>query len=230
MEKHSRLKFLLFILLIAAALYLVKFSPYSGKFTIDSIRGFVDVFGFAGWIVFIAIYGIAAALMVPVTLMTFIGAVLFGPTEGLFLNIAGFSLGASLAFFVARRLGRDFVKSIFGKHKKLQKMVERHGFSGLFFLRIFPLEPFGIVNYVCGLSSIKFADYFLATLLGFVPETFIMTYFFAKISEHALSGSLLSELMTPEFLLPAGLMLLFILATLGFRYRKKLSAALPRPR
>ena len=230
MEKHSRLKFLVFILLIAAALYLVKFSPYSGKFTIDSIRGFVDMFGIAGWLVFIAVYAVAAALLVPVTLMTFIGAVLFGAKEGIFLNIAGFSLGAALAFFISRKLGRDFVKSIFEKHKKLQKIVERNGFSGLFLLRIFPLEPFGIVNYVCGLSNIKFADYFLATLLGFAPETFVMTYFFAKISEHALSGSILSELLTPEFLVPAGLMLLFILATLGFRYRKKLSLGLPRRR
>jgi uncharacterized membrane protein YdjX (TVP38/TMEM64 family) len=230
MGKHSRLKFLVFILLIAAALYLVKFSPYAGKFNIDSIRGFVDMFGFAGWIVFIAVYAVAAALLVPVTIMTFIGAVLFGPTEGLFLNIAGFSLGASLAFFIARRLGRDFFEGIFGKKKKLQKTIERHGFSGLFFLRIFPFEPFGIVNYVCGLSGIKFADYFLATLLGFAPETFVMTYFFAKISEHALSVSVLSELLTPEFLLPAGLMLMFILATLGFRHWKKLSAGLPRPR
>lgn len=228
MEKHSRLKFLFFILLIVAALYVVKFSPLAGKFSIASVRAFVDVFGFAGWIVFIVIYAIAVSLMVPATLMTFIGAVLFGAAEGVFVNIAGFSLGASLAFFVARNLGRDFVKDLLGKYRKLQKMVEQHGFSGLFLLRMFPLQPFGIVNYACGLSSLKFADYFFATLLGFAPETFVMSYFFAKISEHALSGSILSELISPEFLVPAALMLLFILATLAFRRRKKLSSGLPR--
>ncbi len=226
MEKHSRLKFLVLVVLIIAALYLVKFSPYAGKFNIDSIRAFVDAFGMAGWIVFIIIYGMAVTMMVPATLMTFIGAVLFGATESIFLNIAGFCAGSTLSFFIARSLGRDFVSNIFGRHKKLQKMIEKHGFSGLLLLRVFPLEPYGVVNYVCGLSAIKFPDFILATLLGFAPETFVLSYFFGKISEHALSGGIFSELLTPEFLVPALLLLILILATLGFRYRKKLSAGL----
>mgnify|MGYP003731574585 CR=1 FL=1 len=210
--------------------FILSGSPYSAKISIDSMRAFIDVFGVASWPVFIIAYAVAVTLMVQATLMTFIGAVLFGATESIFLNIAGFCAGFTLSFLIARSLGRDFVSNIIGRHKKLQKMVEKHGFSGLFLLRIFPLQPYGVVNYVCGLSAIKFPDFFLATLLGFVPETFVLSYFFAKISEHALSGRISAELLTPEFLVPAGLLLLLILATLGFRYRKKLSAALPRPR
>jgi len=87
-------------------------------------------------------------------------------------------LGASLAFGVARYLGKDFTDKILkGRFKKIyeyDKKLEDKGFITILFLRLVPLFPFNGLNFALGLTKVRFKDFLLATLIGIIPGSFVL--------------------------------------------------------
>lgn len=224
MQRKAYLKFGTLIVLLAAALWLVRFSPYASHFTITALRGTVAQFGWLSGLAFVLIAALGMAALIPATIFTFIGAVLFGTVLGFALNVASCALGASLAFFVSKKLGGDFVEHLLGEKKqKIHNLLERHSFSGLLVLRMIPGQPFVVINYACGLCRMNFKDFFTATLLGMIPSLFVFTYLASTLGERVLNGKLTSaELLTPHVLVPVLLFLALIAATLAYKYRKAL--------
>ena len=183
------LKFTLFVFLIAAVTLVIHYSSPAGLSS-DSIRDLVSSFGNLSIIVFIIITGIASALSVPLTIFTFVGAVLFGVVEGTVVNLLGSLLGATLGFFLAKSLGRNFVQSLTGeKLAHIQSEIKKKGFTIVFLWRLAPIFPFSLVNYSAGLSQITFKDYFLSTLAGHLPNNFIITYLCATLGTRLLEGN-----------------------------------------
>ena len=201
--KHA-LKFALLIAILAAAIYFLRFSPYAEKISAEALREFVYGFGVYGFLVFILIYAVGAALSIPGTLLTFVGAILYGTWMGSVVNLIGATLGASIAFFAAKYLGRDFCQRLMkGRLNEFQKKVEKNGFNVILLLRLIPLFPYIGINYASGLVKIKFRDYFLATLIGMIPGVFIYTYLFATLGEKILTqGFQFTDLLTFEVALP----------------------------
>ena len=89
------------------------------------------------------------------------------------------NLGATLAFFAARYLGRDFVKGFLksGKLAQLDEQIGKSGFKTIFRLRLIPIVPFNGLNFGAGFSAVRYRDYLLASVIGMLPGTFIYTYF-----------------------------------------------------
>ena len=116
--------------------------------------------------------------------------------------MVGATIGATLAFFVARYLGRDFVARVLkGKFQTLSTIDDQagaHGFQVIFFFRLIPLVPFNVLNYVAGLSKVGAWDYVLGTFLGIIPGTFAYVYL----------GSSLTDIYYWEFALAIGLLIL----------------------
>ena len=102
---------------------------------------------------------------------------LYGFAGGLVLNLIG-GVGASqLAFIIARLAGKPLVSRLVSANalNRWQKVAERQGF--FFFLTCFwlPIVPHNVTNYIAGLSSISFWQFFLANLLGRLPGLIIIT-------------------------------------------------------
>jgi uncharacterized membrane protein YdjX (TVP38/TMEM64 family) len=98
-------------------------------------------------------------------------------------------LGASLAFFIGRKLGREFAASLIGdKLKKYDDAIERNGFATVLYLRLvyFPFTP---MNFGMGLTRVHFRDYFAGTGLGIIVGTFIFTFFIGTLKEVWASGN-----------------------------------------
>jgi uncharacterized membrane protein YdjX (TVP38/TMEM64 family) len=92
-------------------------------------------------------------------------------------------IGASLAFFIGRYLGRDFAASLIGDRlKKYDDAIERNGFATVLYLRLvyFPFTP---MNFGMGLTKVRFWDYFSGTALGIIVGTFIFTFFVGTVKE-----------------------------------------------
>ncbi|MGB5159246.1 TVP38/TMEM64 family protein [Desulfobacterium sp. N47] len=97
-------------------------------------------------------------------------------------------IGASLAFFIGRYLGRDFAGSLIGDRlKRYDDAIERNGFTTVLYLRLiyFPFTP---MNFGMGLSEVRFWDYFSATALGIIVGTFIFTFFVGTVKDVWASG------------------------------------------
>lgn len=127
---------------------------------------------------FVLTYGVIATLGLPASLLTLAGGAIFGLTLGSLLSWTGAMLGAAGAYLLARALGHDALRGVMGKMGvKLEALGERHGFSGIFRLRLLPVVPFSVLSLAAGLARVPFRDFMAGTALGIIPGTIIYTYF-----------------------------------------------------
>jgi len=174
---------------IIAAIYLIRFTPVKGYLTAEALGDFLDAAGIWAPLVYMAVYAVGVCLLLPGTLLTGLGAALFGPYWGFLYVWIGAMLGASAAFFIGRTLGRDFAASLIGnKLKKYDDAIERNGFAAVLYLRLvyFPFTP---MNFGMGLTKVRFWDYFAGTGLGIIVGTFIFTFFIGTLKEIWASGN-----------------------------------------
>ncbi|MBI4115187.1 MAG: TVP38/TMEM64 family protein [Candidatus Omnitrophica bacterium] len=202
-----------FIILVAVILVVglvVRYTPLSQYFTKEQIVSFLESLRGQWWgpFIFIAIYSVGCVVALPGSLLTLAGGAVFGTAWGTLYNVIASNLGASLAFFAARYLGRDFVKSFLkgGKLAELDEQIGRSGFKTIFRLRLIPIVPFNGLNFGAGFSAVRYRDYLLASVIGMLPGTFIYTYFADALLEGVQGASRAAFLN----LILAGVLLIFI--------------------
>lgn len=182
------LKVVVLLLFIVCAILLVRFTPVKSYLTADALGRILDAAGLWAPLVFICIYTIGICLFVPGTLLTGLGAAIFGPYWGFVYVWFGAMLGASAAFIIGRTLGREFAASLIGDRlKKYDDAIERNGFATVLYLRLvyFPFTP---MNFGMGLTRVRFWDYFAGTGLGIIVGTFIFTFFIGTLKQVWASG------------------------------------------
>ncbi|MEW6666312.1 MAG: TVP38/TMEM64 family protein [Thermodesulfobacteriota bacterium] len=173
---------------IILAIYAVRYSPLAPYFTAEVLGARIEQAGLWGPVVFIAFYAVGICLFLPGTLLTGIGAAIFGPYWGFLYVWVGAMLGASGAFWIGRTLGREFASSMIGgRLQKYDRAIERNGFATVLYLRLiyFPFTP---MNFGMGLTAVRFRDYFWGTGLGILAGTFIFTFFIGTVKEVWISG------------------------------------------
>ncbi len=181
-------KMALLVMFITAAIYLVRFSPAKQYLTPQQLGFFLESIGFWAPLMFVVIYVVGVCLFLPGTLLTAMGAAIFGPYWGFLYVWTGAMIGAALAFLIGRYLGRDFAASLIGdKLKRFDDAIERNGFATVLYLRLmyFPFTP---MNFGMGLTKVRFVDYLLGTALGILVGTFIFTFFVGTIKDVWASG------------------------------------------
>ena len=183
------IKAIIFLAFIIAAIAIVKFTPVTEYLTAEHLGRFLETAGVWAPIVFIAIYAIGVCLFLPGTLLTGLGAAIFGAYWGFLYVWIGAMLGASGAFVIGRTLGREFAASLIGDRlKKYDDAIARNGFATVLYLRLvyFPFTP---MNFGMGLTRVRFWDYFWGTGLGILVGTFIFTFFIGTLKEVWASGN-----------------------------------------
>jgi uncharacterized membrane protein YdjX (TVP38/TMEM64 family) len=187
-RRKAVFKAVLFLLFIVGAIALVRVSPLRNYLTAGALQTFLDTAGFWAPVVFMLVYAAGVCLFIPGTLLTGLGAAIFGAYWGFVYVWIGAMLGASLSFCIGRTLGRDFAASLIGdKLKKYDQAIQRNGFATVLYLRLvyFPFTP---LNFGMGLTSVRFGDYFWGTGLGILVGTFIFTFFIGTLKEVWASG------------------------------------------
>ncbi|HEY0783596.1 MAG TPA: TVP38/TMEM64 family protein, partial [Thermoanaerobaculia bacterium] len=138
------------------------------------------VAGLGAWapLGFVALYALATVAFVPGSLLTLAGGALFGVVRGAAYSLIGATLGASLAFLVARYLARGAVERRLAKSPRfaaLDRAVGEGGFRIVALLRLSPLFPFTLLNYALGLTRVRFLPY-LAASLAMLPGAVLYAY------------------------------------------------------
>lgn len=102
----------------------------------------------------------------------------FGTFWGTVYSVLGAGAGAVISFFIARALGREAITRLLKNDIGFCDLCsERHLFYIILFARLLPLFSFDIISYGAGLTRISPRYFALATLLGMIPPTFLITYF-----------------------------------------------------
>ena len=182
-------KAIVFVAFIAAAIVLVRLTPVKDYLTAEALGRFLATAGLWAPLVFIVIYALGVCLFVPGSILTGLGAVIFGAYWGFVYVWVGAMIGASAAFHIGRTLGRDFAASLVGDRlRKYDDAIERNGFATVLYLRLiyFPFTP---LNFGMGLTKVHFWDYFFGTGLGILVGTFIFTFFFGTLKDVWASGN-----------------------------------------
>jgi len=182
-------KAIVFVVFIIGAIFLIRFTPVKNYLTADALGSFLEAAGLWAPVVYMMIYAVGVCLFLPGTLLTGLGAAIFGAYWGFLYVWIGAMMGASAAFFIGRTLGRDFAASLIGnKLKKYDDAIERNGFATVLYLRLvyFPFTP---MNFGMGLTKVRFWDYVAGTGLGIIVGTFIFTFFIGTLKDVWASGN-----------------------------------------
>jgi uncharacterized membrane protein YdjX (TVP38/TMEM64 family) len=188
-RSKALVKAVILVAFIVLAISLIRFTPIKNYLTAKALGHFLETAGYWAPVLFMLIYAIGVCLFLPGTLLTGLGAAIFGAYWGFLYVWIGAMLGASAAFFIGRTLGREFAASLIGNRlKKYDDAIERNGFATVLYLRLvyFPFTP---MNFGMGLTKVHFRDYFFGTGLGIIVGTFIFTFFIGTLKEVWSSGN-----------------------------------------
>jgi len=177
-EKKGAIARLIVLTAIVIALFLAaKFLPVQQW--LRSFNDWVGQMGLAGIFIFIAVYAAATVLLAPGAILTIGAGFAFGLWKGFLAVSAGATLGAALAFLVARFVARDKIEAMARRNTKFQRIdnaIGQQGVKLVFLLRLSPVIPFNLSNYFYGLTAVKFWPYVLASWIGMMPGTFLYVY------------------------------------------------------
>jgi len=206
------LKFLGLLVLVASSVVAFQFSDLGHYLRPKEIRAVIQSAGPIGPVLYVLIYSIAPTFFFPSWVLTVSGGMVFGPLWGMMLTLIGATMGATVAFTVARTLGRGTIARVLkGQFKELDDEAGANGFKVIFLLRLIPLVPFDVLDYMAGLSKIKIRDFILGTFLGIIPGTFAYVYL----------GTSLVTFGTWQFASAVGLLVLLALIPILYRWKKK---------
>jgi uncharacterized membrane protein YdjX (TVP38/TMEM64 family) len=181
----------------------------------DQLLAYTDAHFVAAVAIFSGLYVLQTTFSLPGgALLSLTGGFLFGSFLGTMIVLVPATLGATLAFLVARYLLRDWVERKFGDRlEAFQRGFAKNAFSYLLTLRLIPLFPFFLVNLVSGLTRIRLGTYVAATALGIIPGTFV----FANAGRQLGSINSLNDVASPSVLGAFGLLALFALVPVLYR-------------
>ncbi len=158
-------------------------------------------------LIYFTIYIVVTALSLPgAAIMTLVGGAIFGLLWGTVIVSFASSIGATLAFLVARFLLRDTVQQRFGRNlATLNRGVEREGGFYLFTLRLVPVFPFFMINLAMALTPLKTLTFYWISQLGMLPGTLV----YVNAGTQLARIDSLSGILSPTLLLSFALLGLF---------------------
>ncbi|MFP4607588.1 MAG: VTT domain-containing protein [Thiohalospira sp.] len=192
----------LLLLAVAVALF------YRDRIDPADVEAWIQGTGGLAPLLFLALYTLGAVLFLPGSVLTLAGGALFGPVLGTAVNLAGATIGGTLAFLIARYLASDWVaERAGGRLKQLKEGVEAEGWRFVAFTRLVPIFPYNLLNYALGLTRIPVLPYVVATLVCMAPGAAAYTYL-GYVGREAATGA--------EGLIQKGLLGLALLAVAAF--------------
>jgi uncharacterized membrane protein YdjX (TVP38/TMEM64 family) len=161
----------------------------TGGISPGRVRDAIDPLGPAAVPGFVLVSALLTCALFPGPLLAAASGLLFGTTLGTPVAIASATLGAVLAFSIARFVAHDAVEALAGRRLRgVQAWIERRGFWAVLYARITPGVPYSLLNYVAGVTRVRLLAFAAATAIGVAPRAFAYT---------ALGGSL-DDLGSPE--------------------------------
>lgn len=169
-----------------------------------SLLGFVHRYYFLSVVAFVAAY-VSTAFIVPGALvLTVAGGFLYGIPLGPLYVLTGATLGAVLAFLAARYLFGHWIQQRYEKPlQTFNREIAAYGPNYLFTMRILPVFPFFLVNYLAGVTRIPLRTYVLTSVLAELPGAFVFAYAGRQLRDIHSAADLLSPPLYLAFALLA---------------------------
>jgi len=153
---------------------------------LSRLKQWIESYGVLAPVIFIVGYILAAVLFVPGLPMTVLGGVVFGPVWGTAYVWIAATVGAALAFLVARYAVRSTVERWVQASPRIATIdgrVAEHGWRIVMLTRLVPVFPFNLQNYAYGITRIGFWPYVITSAICMLPGTAAFTFTGGALSE-----------------------------------------------
>lgn len=173
-----------------------------------------DLTQFGPWVLLVAIlaYALATCAFLPGAVLAGASGLLFGTGIGTAVAIGSATLGASIAFLVARAsAGRAYRILASRRVETWTRRVERRGFVAVLYARVVPAMPFALVSYACGITRIRLRHFAGATAIGCSPRAFAYA---------ALGGSI-GNYSSPQAIVAIGVLVAVTIAGIVVVWRSR---------
>ncbi|XP_076888381.1 uncharacterized protein LOC143538793 [Bidens hawaiensis] len=167
------------LLLLIAAIAVACFTLPVEKTLKDFLLWVEDDLGPWGPLALAVAYIPLTILAVPASVLTLGGGYLFGLPMGFLADSIGAVIGATAAFLLGRTIGKTYVISKLGDYPKFRAVaiaIQKSGFKIVLLLRLVPLLPFNMLNYLLSVTPISVWEYMMASWLGMMPITLALVY------------------------------------------------------
>jgi uncharacterized membrane protein YdjX (TVP38/TMEM64 family) len=193
-----------FLLTIAFPVLMISLLPVDRLVVkLDSLLNRLGPFAM---VVFALLYVVDALVLGPAWLFALVAGLAFGLVKGGLLVWASATVAAAAAFLIARYFARhrteEFVKKD-EKYEAVDRAIKRHGWKVVLLLRVSPVLPYTISNYVYGLTAVDFVHYMIATAVGILPMVAVYVSIGAAGREAALAAAGGGERSTVELVVLA---------------------------
>ena len=173
---NTRYKMVIALLLLALIIWLWWIMPVA--LWIDGFRLWILQLGLVGLLAFVLLYVVITVVLGPASALTLTAGLAYG-AWGFPLVVLSATLAAAVAFLLGRYAAQDRVNRWINKDPRLQSLnqaVSDEGWRVVGLLRLSPLIPYGIQNYLFSVTQIGFLPFVLATLIGIMPATALYVY------------------------------------------------------
>ena len=151
---------------------------YFSKDNIAKLNDKIESLGFWGPVVYVGVYIFAVIFFLPGSVITLVAGV-FGPVLGTILVSIASTVGATLAFLIARYALRPMVETWAAKNpvfKKIDDGVQENGWRMVMLTRLVPIFPFNLQNYAYGLTKISLWQYVFVSWICMLPGTIAFVF------------------------------------------------------
>lgn len=218
MRKNS-FRIAVFLVFIAAA-FALRYLILGDYLTAERLKEeryvilfFVNEHYAASVAVYVMLYIITSFLLPGTIILTMAGGFLFGVTLGAIYTVTGITMGSSLAFLASRHLIGGWVQRTYSdKLERFNSEMEASGHLYLLTLRIAPVLPAFVTNYLAGFTAVTLRTFIWTTFLGVIPGSVIYSYAGMQLKRVESIEDFLSARVTLTLLLMAVLALLPVAA------------------
>ena len=158
---------------------------------LEGFQRWVAGTGAWGGLAYGLVYVVCALLFVPGSLLTIGAGLVFGVLWGTVIVSAAATATAALAFLIARHLARERVAQAARRDRRFEaidRAVAEKGWKVVALLRLSPVVPFSLSNYLYGLTPVRFVPYLLTSWLAMLPGTLLYVWLGAAGGAAATAG------------------------------------------
>lgn len=170
-------KILILVLILACALTYNAFFPIKDHF--QDVVDWLRALGPWAIIPYILIFTAASLFFIPISGMLLVAGTLYGFWMGYLLAAASGLVTVALTYWVGKKLWRKRVEALRKDHPRFESIYEaisRHGPILVFLIRLNPLLPFAVLNYLFTIPKLDFRKYLLCSFLGMTPDIMFYLY------------------------------------------------------
>ena len=196
-KRMNYIKIAVIIAIAVASIFVVR------NISLEEIKTWVLGHGAWAAVIYIATFVVLPIFFFPVPVIVLAGGTIFGLFKGTLYTMIGVLINTPIMYFIGRFLLKDFVHNFVNNHmsEKLRNVLQSTNQKVLalvlFIIRLSPIFSYNLVNYISGVTEIKFLPYILTTIAGVLPGVIV----FINIGENVLNVGSKEFFISLSFLL-----------------------------